>query len=454
MKHTFFHHQQQKNILCLVADGLNIRFSGAYGDSLNLTPAFDDLACDSVLFDQYYITRMNPVDLYRQFWSGVPVLSSLQGEIQSNIKIPLPLLFRQNGYRTVFITDNDQWLPSESDNKMFTDIHCLNPPVHLSPVNRTEETVLYDIFSQLGSIIASLRKEGPKTPFFIWVHFRSLCEVWDAPLTWRDPACRDTALYDNGVSEISPNIDGIYSEVSPPKLRLDPLKKKQNDGELEQIAKYREAFCAQLAVWDNVLAGLIDYFTESGLWNDLLFLLSSSKGFPLGEHNVIGFPSVNSSSVNSPSNEIPDGTSLYSESIHLPLLIRFPSCQYAMQRYSVLVDPTDLGPLMTAWAGFRVGPENNLLSVIQDKTDKLHNHLIIQEKDENTTVQAILTKEWFLKTEVKRDNSDPSLFDGSFYDTSDEVELYVHPDDRWEVNNVADRCEGTVTDLLKDLNPK
>ncbi len=46
--------------------------------------------------------------------------------------------------------------------------------------------------------------------------------------------------------------------------------------------------------------------------------------------------------------------------------------------------------------------------------------------------RAIRTPAWFLRTNAA-------------------AKLFAKPDDRWEVNNVADRCDDIVTDLRKAL---
>ena len=171
------------------------------------------------------------------------------------------------------------------------------------------------------------------------------------------------------------------------------------DGEIDPdvLQAVMEAYGGGVSVLDTALGGLFDSLSEGELGNNTLFLFGSTRGFALGEHRRIGADKR-----------------LYGENIHLPLMIRFPDTFGASVRSPILFQSNDLRT-------FLADPPS-LRTLIADETETFHESLIIRGEHGET---ALVTSEWF-------------LLDGH---------LYVKPDDRWEVNDVADRC-GEVLDEL------
>jgi len=114
-------------------------------------------------------------------------------------------------------------------------------------------------------------------------------------------------------------------------------------------------------------------------------LLMSVRGFSLGEHNRIG------------SNE-----ELYGENVHLPLFVRLLNGSWAGFRSQTLLQPGDVWELLKS---------ENL------PAEPVERHPFLRIGDEVT-----VTPDWFV------------------YQKPSGNELYVKPDDRWETNNVAERC--------------
>jgi len=146
-----------------------------------------------------------------------------------------------------------------------------------------------------------------------------------------------------------------------------------------------EAYSGGVTVLDEALSGLLEFLHEEGFDQNTILLFMSVRGFSLGEHNRIG------------SND-----ELYGENVHLPLLIRFPDGSFSGFRSQTLLQPGDVFGLLQK-------------DVLPEEPDEIHSLIRIDNK-------VIVTPEWFV------------------YQRSAGSELYVKPDDRWEVNDVADRC--------------
>jgi arylsulfatase A-like enzyme len=162
-----------------------------------------------------------------------------------------------------------------------------------------------------------------------------------------------------------------------------------------------------VSVLDSALGGLLDSLQDGELGKNTLFLFGSTRGFSLGEHRRIGIDEF-----------------LYSENLHLPLMIRFPDGFGAAVRNPMLFQSGDL-------RNFLADPPS-LQTLIGNEAETFRESLIVHgENGEN----ALITPEWFLRRIPVDDEAAP-------------FELYVKPDDRWEVNDVADRCG----EILEELN--
>ena len=101
----------------------------------------------------------------------------------------------------------------------------------------------------------------------------------------------------------------------------------------------------------------------------------------------------------------------------------------AAARSQSLVTPADLRPTLLEWwsldrddpAGF----DRSLLPIVRDEAEAIHDRLMAASPGEEA---AIRTPAWYMRL-------------------GERPKLYVKPDDRWEVNDVADRCPEVVEEL-------
>jgi hypothetical protein len=139
-----------------------------------------------------------------------------------------------------------------------------------------------------------------------------------------------------------------------------------------------------------------------------LLIVTSPRGFPLGEHGHVGGQP-----------QLP-----YGETVHVPWLIRAPSRQTALQRSFAFVQPPDMAATLLDW--FQVGDSSaplgwgrSLWPLLQGQSQPGRDRAATGEGG----CCSLHTPAWFW-------NRQP---DG-------QAQLYAKPDDRWEINQVADRC--------------
>jgi len=153
-----------------------------------------------------------------------------------------------------------------------------------------------------------------------------------------------------------------------------------------------EAYSGGVAVLDETLAGLLAFLDKSGLAQNTVLLFMSTRGFSLGEHGTIC------------ANE-----DLYGENVQLPLFIRFPDGMYAGFRSQTLLQSADVAALLQR-------------DVLPEEPDEVHPFLRIGN-------EVIVMQDWFV------------------YQKPTGNELYVKPDDYWEINDVADRCSHVLDEI-------
>ncbi|MGD0518191.1 MAG: hypothetical protein ABSA26_11710, partial [Thermoguttaceae bacterium] len=122
---------------------------------------------------------------------------------------------------------------------------------------------------------------------------------------------------------------------------------------------------------------------------------------------------------------------LYGELAQTPLMLRFPDGTGAAARSQTLVEPADLWATFSEWWQNRPAPPSptaaSLIPVARQDVPTPRDRLCIVGSGKE---RAIRTTAWYLRS-------------------ASEGELYAKPDDRWEVNNVSNRCL-EVVECLQD----
>ncbi len=126
----------------------------------------------------------------------------------------------------------------------------------------------------------------------------------------------------------------------------------------------------------------------------------------------------------------PCDEALHGELVHVPLILRFPDRLGAAARSQALVEPADLwATLLDRWRIAAVPPSptgDSLMPLVREEQVPSRERLVLAGRGQE---RAIRTPAWYLRK-------------------AEPPELYAKPDDLWEVNNVAIRCQEVVDRLL------
>lgn len=232
-------------------------------------------------------------------------------------------------------------------------------------------------------------------PFLLWVHARGLQGPWDAPYQWR------AQLAD----EEDPDPPDF---VAPPQVRL------ARDYDPDELLGLNQAYGGQVAATDAALGAFLDSLSATPAAREAMLLITSPRGCATGEHRWVGcYDNL-----------------LYGETLHVPLLVRHPDRQRAGVRNRGLRSSAQTADLLESWLLGAGGAEKGTAETGRTASPQTRQAIWSLAG----SGRAIRTPAWFLAM------NDP-----------DAPELYVKPDDRWEYNDVTDRCQDVVESLREVL---
>jgi arylsulfatase A-like enzyme len=387
------------NAICIVVDGLHAGYLGCYGNSWIETPALDRLAMEGFVFDQALIDSPELTLLYRGFWQG---LHPCAPEPLQKACGSLPALLKRAGIAAALLTDEPE-VAAHPLAAAFEEIVKL-PAAEPRTAGGSEQTHLAAVLSAAAEWL-----EQARPPFCLWLHAQGMQAAWDAPAALRERYAEEEAVQ-------PPTF------VEPPRIYLPA----QYDP--DRLLGIRWAYAAQVTVFDRCLEGFLEWWDAQPAANETLLILLGARGYPLGEHRRVGWAEL-------PANE----TLLHEELIHVPFIVRVPDRTGAADRTPMLLQPADLAWSLADW--FQLARDSlapwgrSWLPVVRGELSSLRDRACLLASDHPE--QAIRTPAWHLILPATSQEGDAATA----------RKLYVKPDDRWEVNEVADRC-GEVADLL------
>ena len=324
--------------------------------------------------------------LYRSYWSGMHAACSDRSSAKS-----LGAKCQAVNVHTRLVTDA-RHVAEHSLAAEFSSIEQL-PEAHAqASAAEVAETTIAQF-----AIAASEAIEQIRAGELLWLHSHGLSGPWDAPLEFRQ------ALAD----EEDPD---PLSIVAPPNERLGA------NPDPDILLGLNQAYGAQVMVLDQCLGLLLDILDESDLPEETLVIFTSPRGFPLGEHGVVGSA----------------GERLFAESLATPLFILRSDGLGAGERVPYLSQPVDVFDTLFDW--FEIPCDDQVGQSLIEAGGKTSTEWRQQVCSLTENEKSIRTPAWFLRS------------------AEAETQLYVKPDDRWEVNDVATRCPTITTSLHHALD--
>lgn len=238
---------------------------------------------------------------------------------------------------------------------------------------------------------------------WLWIEGPSLLPPWrfDAELL--------DAYFDED------DVDEGLSPWTDPPFDLVEL----NDAEVLQL---QNTYAAVVTLFDAQLGGVLDRIGE-----DVLVCVTARSGLPLGEHGMIGAPRP----------------LLHDELVHVPLLMRLPGRAEAGTRVAALTQHVDLAPTFlgalsreSAASGSQVGMSH--WPLIRGQVDALRPFAV-------SFLRVGEHESWLLRTPTQ------ALHVPIAPDEHVKPQLFLKPEDRWEVNDLFQQQLETAEELTITL---
>ena len=373
------------NAVVLVMDRLGSGYLGPYGNTWIDTPAWNRLAARSVLFETGIIDTPDLSSIYRSYWHGRHALSA-----RPDLDTPaLPERLADSAVETWLVSD--ERLVAEQAAAQGFRHRVVLPPTGDHEADVVEDTQLARVFATVLDVM-----QQAQPPFLIWVHAQAMQAAWDAPYDLRAQFAEED---DPDPPHFTSPLDGQLAADYDPDLLLG----------------LQHAYGGQVALLDTCLSVLLDALWSSSSGESTAVVATSSRGFPLGEHRYVGRA------------ELP----LFGELVQVPWMTCWPGAAGAMWRVHQIVQPPDLYPTLLNWFGVPPGTApvwgrsllphdlDGILPTVADVACCVH-----------AQQRAVRVPAWFL-----RHASDACH------------ELYVKPDDRFEFNEISNRCRDVVEEL-------
>lgn len=226
--------------------------------------------------------------------------------------------------------------------------------------------------------------------------------------------------------DLSEDLLTAYSEDDEVKPWPDPVPGELADD--DGVLRVQDTYAAAVTWFDALLGRVLEDLAARSGAEEMMVVLTSSAGYPLGEHGRLGW----------------DRPWLHDEAVHVPLIIRCPGRRLAGLRIGAITQPDDLTNALAAWAKSGVddlGGASGLPGLIRGDIVEVRPHALSTWSVGGRSETALRTPEWALLVPGERHAEDPPRT----------VQLYVKPDDRWEVNDIGDQELETVETLERTL---
>jgi arylsulfatase A-like enzyme len=374
--------------ILLVLRGLHLGYIGCYGNDWIATPNLDRLAAEGIVFDQHF-SDCPDAEAARRAWrtgiSGLP-------PARPRIGVPdLLALLHARGVATRLIVEDSLLSELMEGWSAIRRVPCE------TNAERPLDAIMEFVADSLDDLAAD--KQG-----LLWVEVGALLPPWTIPAEQLDLYFHPREHEEEEENDDAPDVP-LEPSLAP---AIGPLPAPAD----ESFLRLQSTYAGAVSLVDGAVGCFHQELRDHRLAEETLLIVTTDHGQALGEHGIVG----------------PYRPWLHDELIHLPLLMRLPGAAEAGRRVAALTQPVDLFATLLAASG--IDPPSShgysLLPLARGEVELVRSHaccgLRLGEREE----WALRTPEWSFLLPIAAPAEDPPRFS----------QLYVKPDDRWEVNNV------------------
>lgn len=349
-------------------DSLNRSILGAYGGTRVPTPNFDRLAARAQVFDRHYVGSMPCMPARRDMMTGhLSFLHRSWGPLEP-FDNAFPEILKNNGVHTHLITDHyhyweDGGATYHNRYSTFDFIRGQESDPWKAVVQPPWEQLRQKYHESQLEFIDRVPKHRAHL-----INREFMREEQDFPSVQCFAAGLDfldaNKNADDWLLQIE-TFDPHEPFYAPERLRKQFSAPDWHGGILdwprygrvedlpEEADELRANYFALVALCDELLGTLLDYFDAHDLWDDTALVVSTDHGFLLGEHDFWAKNRMN----------------LYEEIVHIPMIVHDPN-NPGPARHSRLTQSTDIAPTMLELHGQNVPNECDGQSLLEPNDRK------------------------------------------------------------------------------------
>lgn len=395
------------NTVVIVVEGLATSLVGAYGSNMARTPFLDRMAAQGIVLDQCFLDSLPLETQLASLWTGRHALQSSQDA---------PSIWTacaNSGTPACLITDRESVAAAAEHWGCAEAIYV--PPIYRENDAPAAEISQCSVMNLLGAACElATHREG-----LIWIHSRGMRLPWDAPLELRNQF----------TDQEDPDPP---SETGPPNLVVTA----STDPDL--IVGWGQVAAAQAAVIDEGIGALLAAIHARPNAREWAWVLASLGGVPLGEHGRLGCDA-----------ESPD-VRLHGEELSCVALLLPREKDSVGARRGELFQLPDLAATIADMAGTTQDlaasswGRNVLRLPDADSPTRWDSALQWARTDDPSTIwmRCAAWSATFPKELPAQGAANSTVEEPTF-----PAKLFVKPEDRWEVSDVANRRHDIVEAL-------
>jgi arylsulfatase A-like enzyme len=388
-------------LLVIIARGLRAGALACYANSLVQTPSLDALAAEGIVFDWHFADLATAAGARRAWRTGRPAFLPV-AEADD-----LLASLRRVGVSTRLIVDTSA------------------PTVPQFEEGWDRVKRMPGLEAVVGKASEYLNRAAGSDDWLLWVELPTPLPPWTVPEEIREFYFGDRTHRKSEPADEEDEEDEDFDERETLEIFEEPPATLDPDDD-EQFLSLYSSYAAAVTYLDVAVGELLKTLDEMGeAGSDVTVLFTSDHGFPLGEHGVAGV----------------EKSQPYEELVHLPLILRLPHRTRAGARVAVLTQSADLGPTIAGLFGANLAGATgvDLVPILKRKVELKRESLRLAAP----VGAALRTPGWSL---LLPPDAPPQLF--------------VKPDDAWEVNDVAghnpervESMEQTLRALIEEGRP-
>jgi len=280
------------NVLLISVETLRADHLSSYGYGRNTTSNIDELARESVVFENAYSQAASTVPALRSIMTGRVISNDNKNDITSFYENTTYLaeLFSQKGYQTAGFTDH----AALGEKNVEADFSIHYSHTLLKGLSSFESFGI-DRYHVLSPVITegalNWLKNNHREKFFLWLHFND--PHWNY-----NPLPEYESLF--GFSE--KDCDRITNGIN-----IKDLRKIQKNLTKKEIDCVISLYDAEVFYTDMHIGKVLDKLKELGLEENTVIVLTADHGEEFRERTRFGHE-----------------TTLYNELIHVPLIVKIP----------------------------------------------------------------------------------------------------------------------------------